>query len=143
MRCAPGLAALALLAPAMARAACTVTATPVAFGAYPPFSASPTNSTGTLMLHCAPAADVVIALSTGGSGSYASRRMGNGGFHLNYQLYSNAARTTVWGDGTAGTVTVSERVTGNHSNTIYGRIPALQGVPPGSYVDTITVTVTY
>lgn len=143
MRRAARLAALALVVAAPARATCTVTATPVAFGAYLPFSAAPTDSTGTVSLHCGPPADVVIALSTGGSGSYASRLMASGGSHLNYQLYSNAARTTVWGDGTGGTVTVSESVTGSETSTVYGRIPALQGVAPGFYVDTITVTVTF
>ncbi|MHB1321905.1 MAG: spore coat protein U domain-containing protein, partial [Acidithiobacillus ferrivorans] len=29
------------------------------------------------------------------------------------------------------------------SNTVYGRIPALQAPSPGAYTDTITVTITY
>lgn len=137
------LAALVLIAPATARAACTVSAAPVAFGAYPPFAAAPTDSTGTVTVHCTPAANVVIALSTGGSGTYSSRQMSHGAARLNYQLYSNAARTTVWGNGTGGTVTVSARVAGNQRFTTFGQIPALQGVTPGAYLDTITVTVTF
>ena len=45
----------------------------------------------------------------------------------------------------AATVTVSAHVASNgtQNNTVYGRIPALQGVRPGAYTDTITVTVTY
>jgi spore coat protein U-like protein len=71
--------------------------------------------------------------------------MSNGASNLTYQLYSDAARTMIWGDGTAGTVTVSAHVASNgtQNNTVYGRIPALQGVRPGAYTDTITVTVTY
>jgi spore coat protein U-like protein len=51
----------------------------------------------------------------------------------------------IWGNGTAGTVTVSAHVpsNGTQNNTVYGQIPALQGVRPGAYTDTITVTVTY
>jgi spore coat protein U-like protein len=143
VRRAAALAALLLIAPA-ARAACTVSATPVAFGAYSPFSGTPTDSTGTATVRCTPAANVVVALSTGGSGTFSPRQMSSGPSRLGYQLYSNAARTTVWGNGTGGTVTVAARVTGAGRNfTAFGRIPALQGVAPGAYVDTITVTVTF
>ena len=31
----------------------------------------------------------------------------------------------------------------HYRNTIYGRIPALQAVGAGTYVDTVTITVTY
>jgi len=144
---AAGLTAVLLLLPALARAAtCTVSATPVAFGVYPPFSVAPTTSTGTTTVHCvAGAASIVIALSTGGGSTYANRRMSNGASNLTYQLYSDAAHTMIWGDGTAGTVTVSAHVASNSTNnyTVYGQIPALQGVRPGAYTDTITVTVTY
>jgi spore coat protein U-like protein len=144
VRRAAALAALLLIAPAAARAACTVSATPVAFGAYSPFSGTPTDSTGTATVRCTPAANVVVALSTGGSGTFSPRQMSSGPSRLGYQLYSNAARTTVWGNGTGGTVTVAARVTGAGRNfTAFGRIPALQGVAPGAYVDTITVTVTF
>ena len=145
-RAAAALAALLLLVPASAPAAtCGVSATPVAFGTYPPFSGTPTDSTGTVTVTCIGTANIVIELSTGGSGSYAARQMSNGGIHLLYQLYTNAARTTVWGNGTGGTTTVSDRLTGNSSGnyTVYGRIPAVQGVTPGAYVDTIMVTVSY
>ena len=146
MRRRAGLAALILLAPITARAAvCGVSATPVAFGTYPPFSGTPTDSTGTVTVTCIGTAAISIALSTGGSGSYASRQMSNGAVHLLYQLYSNAARTTIWGNGTGGTVTVSDTLVGfaSRNYTVFGRIPTLQGVKPGAYVDTITVTVSY
>ena len=49
------------------------------------------------------------------------------GFHINYELFSDPARTTNWGD-TVGTDTVSG--TGNGGvevlNAPYGRIPASQ-----------------
>ena len=92
---------------------------------------------------CIGTANIAITLSTGASGSYSSRQMSNGIIHLLYQLYSNAARTTVWGNGSGGTTTVSDRLVGNSSRnyTVFGRISALQGVKPGAYVDMITVRV--
>lgn len=147
MRRAVALAALILLVPATgARAAiCLVSATPVAFGTYLPFSGTPTDSTGTVTVSCFGSATISIALSTGGSGSYSSRQMTNGGARLLYQVYANATRTTIWGDGTAGTVTVTDTLTGFSSRNYiaYGRIPTFQPVRPGPYADTITVTVSY
>jgi len=139
------LAAL-LAAPAMTRAAtCTVSATPVAFGVYLPFSGTPTSITGAVTVSCDAKASVVVALSTGGGGSYANRQMSKGANMLRYQLYTDAAHSLVWGDGTAGTVTVSATVAGNlvRTLTVYGQVPALQAVASLTYIDAIMVTVTY
>jgi spore coat protein U-like protein len=62
---------------------------------------------------------------------------------INYSLYSDSGRTTNWGN-TVGTDTVA--ATGNGSAqayTVYGRIPPQTTPAPGTYTDTITVTVTY
>jgi spore coat protein U-like protein len=69
--------------------------------------------------------------------------MQNGTNVLNYGLFSNGTWTTNWGN-TSGTNWVSG--TGNGAAqglTVYGQIPAGQYVTPGSYADTIGVTVTY
>jgi spore coat protein U-like protein len=66
-----------------------------------------------------------------------------GGATVGYALYSNAGRTTNWGN-TVGTDTVSG--TGNGTGqalTVYGRVPPQSTPAPGAYSDTITVTVTY
>lgn len=145
------IAALLLLAaPAAPAAACTITATGVAFGAYNPQATGHDNSTGTIQLACAPSVTApIVALSAGGSGTFSPRRLDGGAFDLDYNLYSNSGRTTIWGNGTGGTVTVTlsgGTVSGGvrrFSRTIYGRIPRLQNVGAGSYSDTITVTVTF
>ncbi len=141
------LAAPCALAPA---AACTISSAGVAFGAYNPQATGHDNSTGTVSVACAPSVMApIVALSTGVSGTYANRTLIGGAFTLNYNLYSNSGRTTVWGDGTGGSVTVTlsgGSVSGgvrNFSRTIYGRIPRLQNVGAGSYSDTITLTVTF
>jgi spore coat protein U-like protein len=68
---------------------------------------------------------------------------GPGAFLLNYGLFTDATRTTNWGE-TVGTDTVSGTGTGaTQIVTVYGRIPATQNVGIGGYVDTITATVTF
>lgn len=103
------------------------------------------DQSATLAVQCTNTTDYNIGLSAGiGSGaSVATRKMTNGAATINYTLYSNAGRTTVWGE-TIGTNTVS--ATGNgasQSYTIYGRVPAQTTPAANAYSDTITVTVTY
>ncbi len=87
-------------------------------------------------------------MNAGNSGSFATRFMNLVGNHLNYNLYTQVGHTTIWGNGTAGTGTVSDNyllILGPNARnyTIYGLLPALQTVPAGAYTDAITVTVTY
>lgn len=66
----------------------------------------------------------------------------NGANLVPYQLYTNPARTTVWGN-TIGTNTVTG--TGNgliQPLTVYGRVPSASA-PAGPYLDVITATITY
>jgi spore coat protein U-like protein len=151
------LAVLALLPPAAAHAAtCTVAATAISFGTYIPSNASPTDNTGTVTVTCSALLQTVnytIALNQGlnSGGSFANRRMKSGTSFLSYQIYNNSTRTTVWGDGTGGTSTVSGSfncavscTNTKRNHTAYGRLPALQWTAsPGTHTDTITVTITF
>jgi spore coat protein U-like protein len=145
-----------LLAPrlAAALAECQVSADAVDFSLYDPSRGSPTDTVGNVQVRCSllGLASVLVSydihLSTGASGSYAPRHLTSGGHRLQYNLYTTAARTQVWGDGSGGTAVVSDSyllglltVTRNYS--VYGRLGALQNVPSGTYGDTITVTVHY
>lgn len=145
------LAALVLFAPLAARAAtCIVSATGVGFGDYDPTSATPTPATGTVTVVCSAilpeTVNYTIALSAG-SGSFFGRTLTFGGSTLSYQHYTNATYSTVWGDGSDGSSTVSDGYsffgTITRSYTVYGRIPAGQWPPAGVYIDSITVTITY
>jgi spore coat protein U-like protein len=83
----------------------------------------------------------------GGSfpGALTSRRSmsGPGPSQLDYQLYSDPARTVVWGNN-VGSDTVPGTANGfPQTLNVYGRIPAGQRVRNGGYVDTITATVTF
>ena len=69
--------------------------------------------------------------------------MTSGAAIVNYSLYSDSGRTTVWGN-TVGTDTVAATGSGaSQSYTVYGRVTAQTTPAPGTYSDTVTVTVTY
>jgi spore coat protein U-like protein len=129
-------------------AACTVSVSSgVSFGTYSVFAGSPLDSTGQFNLRCTgPDRNTTfsISISTGSSGTYTARRLTSGAQFLLYNLYRDAARTIVWGDGTGGT-----QVTTGHYNgvrlyfSVYGRIPALQDAAVGTYSDTVTVVVNF
>ncbi|WP_260928894.1 spore coat U domain-containing protein [Novosphingobium sp. 9] len=130
---------------------CGVTSTGLAFGNYDAGTTAPRDVNATVTVNCTSLAQInggaVISLSGGESGNPAARRMVKGADTLTYQIYSNTARTTVWGNGTGGTSTVTVSLTGLLSSsataTAYGRIPARQFVRAGAYTDTVTITVTY
>jgi spore coat protein U-like protein len=144
-----GLAAVMLLAPATGHAVCSVSASGVAFGVYNAFAGAPTNSTGTVTVNCSRFFGAyTVALNGGlnGGGNFSNRRMTTGTALLGYQLYMDAGHTAVWGDGTGGSATVNAGTCFANCNTTYGvhgRIPARQAVGPGTYGDTILVTVTF
>lgn len=107
--------------------------------------ASNTDQTSTIQVTCTNTTPYNIGLDAGtGSGAtVAVRKLTSGGSTVNYSLYSDSGRTTVWGT-TIGTDTVAATGSGTGQNyTVYGRIPAQTTPAPGSYADTITVTVTY
>lgn len=150
-----------LLSTAQAQAACVpiacscgVSTTNVAFGSYNPFDYGNTDSTGSVKVSCGGLVGLLIPydikLSSGG-GSFASRRMSSGANTLSYNLYTSAAYTSVWGDGTGATSIVSSGILLDvgglappQTHWVYGRLPGRQTTAvPGTYVDSINVTLIY
>lgn len=122
--------------------------TALAFGTYNVFSSTPTDGVGSFTYQCSllQALDsIVINLSTGSSGSYGARTMKLGASSLNYNLFLDAARMTVWGDKTSGTSNYGPVILTVLPTTvqIYGRIPALQNAKAGDYQDTVVVTLLF
>ena len=135
-----------LLATGLAHAACSVNSTPVAFGTYSLFYVAPTDTAGTLRVSCDTATlGYTLLLSPGGAGSYSPRKLTGGAYTLAYNLYADALRSLVWGDGSGGTTTVSGAfaLPGAIDHTVYGRVPAQQNVGAGAYADTLTVTLNF
>ena len=130
---------------------CTINATDVAFGNFQPLDNALKDSTGVVTVTCGPIgvlADYDVKLTTGGSGAFATRRMVSGANTLSYNLYTSAARTTIWGDGTGGTGKISDAwliILGNTSRsyTIHGRVPATTTAIPGAYTDTVIARVEF
>jgi spore coat protein U-like protein len=134
---------------------CTVSASPLTFGVYPAYSAAAVAATGTFTVTCtatgsgSATVSGTLSLSTGSSGQFATRTMRAGTSVLDYNIYVTPAYSQIFGDGTAGTYVLSESgtVTAGQvyqvGGALYGLIPARQDVAPGSYVDTIVMTVTY
>jgi spore coat protein U-like protein len=101
--------------------------------------------TSTIQVICTNSTPYTIGLDAGtGSGaSVATRKLTSGGATVDYSLYSDSGHNTVWGN-TPSTDTVAGTGTGNNqSYTVYGLIPSQATPAPGTYTDTITVTVTY
>jgi spore coat protein U-like protein len=126
-------------------ATCTInSASTLNFGTLGVLAAN-TDQTSTIQVTCTNTTPYNIGLDVGtGSGAtVAVRKLTSGGATVNYTLYSDSGRTTVWGN-TVSTDTVAGTGSGSSQNyTVYGRIPAQTTPAPGNYADTITVTVTY
>ncbi len=128
-------------------ASCTISAVGVSFGTYNVFSASPLDSTGSVTYTCTgikPPDRVTINLSRGGAPTFSPRQMLKSAVTLNYNLYLDAARTTIWGDATSGTSHYGPVApVSNATITIYGRIPAGQDASAGSYINTVVATINF
>lgn len=142
-----GTASSNLSVNATVTANCTISTSALNFGSVDTLSASPVDGSGGITVTCTNGTGWTAAADVGiGSGaSFVSRRMSQGLNLLSYNLYTNAARTDVWGDGSGTTFTIANTGTGAaQAVSIYGRIPAGQiSVPAGGYADTVSVTVTY
>ena len=130
---------------------CILSSPTLAFGAYDPVvtnNSANLDSTTTITVTCTKGA-TGITLGFGDSanapsGCTAPQRCLVGAVHTNYldyQLYSDSGRTSVW------TTAISESVTGGittpTSVTIYGRVPPTQDVNVDTYSDTVVATVNY
>ena len=124
--------------------ACTVGTTTVGFGVYDVFSNQDTDATGTVTVTCDPdTTPYTIALERGITGSINNRVMLSASGHdrLNYNLYIDAARSTIWGNGSGNSLVVSQSAPA--TVTVYGRIPPGQNVSVGTYSDTVSVTISF
>jgi spore coat protein U-like protein len=129
---------------------CTASATALAFGTYTPGAGAVTNNS-TISVKCTKNTPYTVALNAGATtgGTVAQRLMGSGANTLQYNLFTTAAFATVFGDGSGTSQTEAGTGAGMataNSITVFGQLPdsaTNQAAVPGSYTDTITVTVTY
>lgn len=151
--CLASILFLLLMASAAFAFDCNVSATSLSFGAYDVFAPAPTDTTATINVTCnippqnplAPLL-VTISLSPGNSGNFGQRQMfplAGGSDRLNYNIYTNASFSTIWGDGSGSSSILTNGVTRDTpwNATLYARIPPRQNARVGAYSDLITVTI--
>jgi len=135
--------------PARADIRCSVVSvSPVSFPTYDIFRVPPTDAQGAVTYSCSGVGQrtVTIDLSAGGAGRFDPRLLRAAGDALAYNLFLDAGRGTIWGDGTGGTSRYGPFQPPNNSPVvvpIFGRIPAGQNVTPGSYADSVLLTLNF
>ena len=138
-----------LCVPNLAYGACSVSVTPLV-EVYNPASGTALVRSSTVTVSCTLLSGLggYSVAASAGAGTYGNRVMSKSGSTLRYQLYLDAGLTTVWGDGTGGTSVVSGSslvpvLGGSFSFTVWSE--SLPGLPvsPGTFTDSVTVTLQY
>jgi spore coat protein U-like protein len=129
---------------------CVVTANPMPFGAYDPFTGAAVTHASTISVTCTAGMtpppirmDQGLHQTAGSTIAVPVRQLSNGAAGLlTYNLYSDPGTTVPW-EGTTGVT--SPVPTGAAINmNVYGKIDAGQtNVPAGAYTDTVIVTATF
>ena len=99
------------------------------------------QNAGAIRVKCTNGTSYSVLLGGGQSGNTAARYLQSAaGQRVNYNLYTNAAHSTIW-DNLTG---VSQTANGaDNWLPIYGMIPAQSTPPTGSYTDTVQVTINW
>jgi spore coat protein U-like protein len=127
---------------------CTISTSPVAFGAYDPLVANlaaPLDATGGVSVACTKGSVPTIGLDVGSHPSGPARRMlgATSGDFLTYELYQPGGYVTVWGTGGAAYTAAAAPNRNARSFTVNGRVPANQDVGTGNYGDSVLATVNF
>lgn len=122
---------------------CLVSTQTVDFGTAGVLSSN-IDATGQVTVSCTPGTAYTVSLGNGQTGTGpTSRRMTLGTVGITYGLYRDGARSLPWGS-TIGTNTMAGTGTGVAVGIpVYGRVPPQTSPAPGTYTDTVVVTVTY
>ena len=128
--------------------ACTVNAADMTFPDTATLATTAVTASSTVSVACTNQGLFSVAFNNGlNSAAPAARKMKNGSNTVDYALYRDSAHAELLGDGTASTFTLGGVSTGNNAAdvfTIYGQAPSGQvNKPIGTYVDTVTATVTF
>lgn len=121
----------------------TTAATAVDFGSVVR-SVAASQATGGLKVNCSSGTPYTIALDNGSNYDTTNsvRRMINGSNYIAYGLYRTTGTTAPWNALTANLY--SGTGTGAVVNVpVYGTVSGSTNVPAGTYIDTVTATLTY
>jgi spore coat protein U-like protein len=117
----------------------------ISYRCFVGFNGTSARTTGSLNRQLRSAINVQISLGSGGSGGY-DRYMSGGRDRLRYNLYLDAQRGQIWGDGTSGTqVYMAAAQPNNHEVIVpvFGRVFPAQDVSADFYLDQIIVTLDF
>lgn len=122
---------------------CSVASTALDFGSTS-LLGNNVDSTANVSVACTYGIPYALGLSNGGDGtSPVARTMTSGAGKVQYGIYQNPSRTMPWGNN-PGADTMNGTGSGSIQNhTAYGRVPPQKTPAPGTYKDTVIVTVTY
>ena len=129
---------------------CTISVIGMEFGSYDGNNPAPLDGYSSTTINCRPLPgegqirEAIITISKGSSPQFIPRQMMGPGGTLDYNLYMDATRQTVWGDGSGGTEFLfvnNPQPNRDITFTIYGRVDPLQAVSAGRYQDSLTVTI--
>lgn len=127
---------------------CVVSTFSLPFGKYDPLIANataPLDATATVNVYCTPSTAATVALDGGQWSGGGSRRMRHpSGVFMNYDIFRDVARLTIWDTTNVNAATSGSKLTALGGGFVaYGRIPSGQDVAAGSYVDTVQAIVNY
>jgi spore coat protein U-like protein len=129
---------------------CTITTTPVAFGAYDPVTANataPLDGTGSVVVTCTRGAAATVALNAGSNAQGTTRRMATGeagATFLTYELYKDSGHAEIWGGETGNDLEIGAAPDRNpRTFVVYGRIAGGQDATVGTYSDVVVATVNF
>ena len=134
---------------ATVNAQCSVTAVNLTFPAVDPLN-SQTDGATTVTVKCTKNSPYTVGLNAGTTtgSTIAQRLMANGSDTMDYNLYTDAGRSTIWGNSASAPTWVSGTGAGMGTAqvlNVYGRVAGGQtNLAVGTFTEpTITVTVTY
>ena len=128
-------------------AQCSISAANLGFDAVDPLGGN-VDASSALTVKCTKNSAYTVGLDAGVTvgATIAARKMANGADIMNYNLYTDAARASVWGNTTGTWASGTGAGMGTAQTlTVYGRVPTGQtNLAVGNYTETtITATVTY
>jgi spore coat protein U-like protein len=136
--------------------ACSVSASPMAFGVVQPGVVKETEAIVTAVCtsgttYTLDLGDGLNHITTGGTGGQYRRQMASAANRLPYIIYIDATRAKQIDASAAGTLAYNNLLTSTVGNgvaqpvTIYGRVVGAESLSkiPGTYVDTVVVTIAF
>ena len=119
------------------------------FGTISPSALATYDAQADITWRCTTGTPADIDLDGGTAGNINARAMNGTAATLPYQLYTDAAHSQIWGDGTTGNdvdvVGAGMGVPNALVSTVYGRVldADVAGLAPDTFTDAVTVTITF